>query len=323
MRLRSLVSGSAFHDFWRKLGALVLATTLWLWVWTEQSYETMDVTDLPVVVKYDDSKLVCLSDPPPKVSLTLTGNAKRFSQLRRQEIVITAEVAETMVHGHSLLTLELKPDQVQLPLGLSVAEIKPPRLNLEFDQIESRDITVRPQWYGVSDDSLVRYMVSPHTVKISGPSRFLSRRPFVQTEPIELKAIPAEGVQVEAAIEPGPHLQAFPARVSVVFKGGVQTESRQFNFIPVQWLVDPGARWPVPLEMPRVAVTVAGPAIQVQNLDAGAISSFVDLRGLNPAKAGRQELPIQVWIKGNPGGIEVRQVSPSTLPFPPAPAAAP
>ena len=313
MRLRAFFPGQLFDDFWRKLGALALAATVWFWIWTELKDETLDLSDVPVSVQYDEAKLVCLSDPPT-VSLALRGNAKRFGQFKRSDVRIKLRVDDSLVHGHSQLPLLITPDQIELPLGISVVEIKPAQVLMEFDQIESREITVRPQWYGLPDDSLVRYMVTPHTVKISGPSQFLSRRPFVQTVPIELKSIPPEGIQTEATIETGPRLRAFPAQVSVVFKGGTQIESRQFNFIPVHALAKPGSPLPSFADNARVTVTVSGPAVVVETLLANDLSAFLDLRKAIPEPGGsRQTLPIQVWIKGNPNGIEIRQVSPPTL----------
>jgi YbbR domain-containing protein len=177
-------------------------------------------------------------------------------------------------------------------------------LSLDLDSLVTRDVPVH---LAVQDKVAPGYAISsvditPASVTIVGPSRYVSPLTSVQTEPFDLKGLTSDTNRSVQIVPPDPSLGLSTGHVDVKVNVGEAIADREFH--PDVEVKDSDFKYRV---VPKQAtLTIRGPAIKLASLTPKGLA-YVDADGLAP---GSHELPLQVIL---PLGMQLVRQSPDTV----------
>jgi YbbR domain-containing protein len=178
----------AFTNNWKlKLLAFTLAILLWVVVSAEEV--TSRWIDIPLQVRVTDPEyMLRMEAVPQEVSVRFAGPRRELIDLRFRRPPLVLNILDVADVRQSF---ELQARMVQLPtqLAVSVVDMQPSSVELNFTRVESRFFTVRvrlaeplpPGWVLV--DSLT---VQPGRVRLTGPESRLAGIDSILTVPVVL-----------------------------------------------------------------------------------------------------------------------------------------
>jgi uncharacterized protein (TIGR00159 family) len=120
-----------------------------------------------------------------KVEVQITGKQRLVGALKPEQVGAFLDLSGITDGYHRLV---LNADNVELPLGLEVVRITPSTIRLDMEQRLEKSFALKPEIVGSppAGYQLERIMVSPETVKVSGPVSVLRAIEDLPTESINL-----------------------------------------------------------------------------------------------------------------------------------------
>jgi YbbR domain-containing protein len=294
--LRRLSGG----DIGLRIFAVGLAIGLWIFVNTAERGAVEPLT-VPISYASLPQGMVLVNHPPTQVKIEVTGPRTLLSLLDPERMALKIDL-RNIAAGQS----EFKIDPAMFNVGrnTAVTSISPDQLSLDIDRLVTRDVPVH---LAVEDKVAPGYMISsvditPPSVTIVGPSRYVSPLTSVNTEPFDLKGLTADTKRSVDIVPPDPSLGLstghVDARINVAeaitdreLRSDVEVKDSDFKYR---------------VEPKQATLTIRGPAIKLAGLAAKGLA-FVDANGLAP---GSHELPLQVTV---PDGMQLVRQSPDKV----------
>lgn len=280
----------AYHPF-RHLGlkilAISVATLLWLTVAGEHTVER--ALRVPLELRNLPPQIEIVDDPPATVDVRLRGSSGVLGRLEPGQVVATVDLVGARPGAR---LFHLKPEEVKVPYGVTVAQVLPPTLSLELEKSMIRTVPVHPAVEGDPAPGFVigRISSKPSTVQITGPETRVKQVSAATTESVTIDGARdrVRDVVTVGVADPAVRLlQPEDALVSIeVLPAPVE---RAFEKVPIRWRnLGDGMKARI---VPAVGrISVRGQRQALDRLRADSIEAFVDLAGLGP---GRYNLGVQ------------------------------
>jgi YbbR domain-containing protein len=280
--------------------AVVLAIGLWIFV---NAGEKGAVEPLTVPISYASlpQGMVLVNHPPTQVKIEVTGPRTLLSLLDPQRMTLKIDL-RSVDAGQS--EFKIYPAMFNVERNTAVTSISPDQLSLDIDRLVTRDVPVH---LAVQDKVAPGYMISsvditPPSVTIVGPSRYVSPLTAVNTEPFDLKGLTSDANRSVDIVPPDPSLGLstghVDARINVAeaitdreLRSDVEVKDSDFKYR---------------VEPKQATLTIRGPAIKLAGLVPKGLA-YVDANGLAP---GSHELPLQVTV---PDGMQLVRQSPDKV----------
>lgn len=202
---------------------------------------------------------------------------------------------------------QLKKADLGLPPDVAVVSIEPSELELQLDDVISKDVpVVIPKIGSVADGlKLDEIRVSPDSVKVTGPAKQLRLLRSLESEPLDLTGSNATFSRelVLRAVSPFIEFE----RTAVQVEGIVSPvqQQRRFERLTVEVRVASGEKW---MSSPRIVdLEIMGPRDAIAKLKASDIIVFVRP---NSEGADAQELKVGAEL---PNGVSATLISPSVV----------
>ena len=284
-----------------RLVSLLLAILCWLFVNTgEQQART--TVQVPVTYTGLHRGLVIINNRPRYVEVEVSGPRTLLSILDPERMRARLQLSD-MVPGQT--SLRLAPEMFNVPRHTVVTRVIPAEITLDVDRIEKRELEVSPNLAGLPATGyrIASVAVTPKTVTVRGPSRFVAPLEQVTTAPVDIEGVNANLAEFVSVEKPAPRVILGKATVQVTVTIAQVVSEREFHNLPIAVR---DATYRFRLEPQRVSVTVRGPKLALARLDLSR-AVFVDAARTKP---GSQALPVHVAL---PNGVELVRRSPDKV----------
>jgi YbbR domain-containing protein len=175
------------NNFAWKAGSLLLSVLLWFAMVGEP--ELVTTHSLPILYKNLPRGLLIGPDAIDSVRVELRGPASRLTEATLSDLAVTIDLSNVSNPGERTFTLS--DADLKLPEGVSFVRGVPSQLRLRFSKMLSKDVPVEvriatqpPEGYRI-----VAEIVTPQTLRISGPERRVSAIGSAETDAIDLSNI--------------------------------------------------------------------------------------------------------------------------------------
>lgn len=197
-----------------RLLALAIAAAIWYSV-SLQGRETLTERVVEASVSYNRPRGFMILDPVPTVNVRLRGSSKKVRMLNPYQVNVQVEITQSQ---KGTLSVNLGPDDVQVPEGFEVVSIDPNTIRVELDREVTQRLPVRPQLVGEPAAGAVpgEPEVLPNQVLVTGPESLISKYDGLNTRPISLDGHALTFEETIAVIPPDPLIQVVqPSKVTV------------------------------------------------------------------------------------------------------------
>lgn len=202
----------------RVWGIRLLALGIAVGIWFNASVKDRLVSSERVVeagVRYNRPRGFVILDPVQSVSIRVAGSERAIRQLNPSQIDVQVELSQRQ---EGTVTVNLAPENVLVPEGLSVVSIQPGTLRMELEREVTQRARVLPRLSGepAAGASVHRLEVIPDSVLVIGPASLLRRLEEIPTEAVSLDghALPFE--ETVSVLTPNPLIQILqPSKVTV------------------------------------------------------------------------------------------------------------
>ncbi len=291
----------AIHHWPRKLGALLVAVTLWLVVTTDETAISQRSLLVPIVVEGLGGDLVA-AGLPDVVEVSVSGPSARIDRLRPESFEAVLELSDVVGDFQADV-------QVAGPQGITLERVNPNEVIGVLEAITNRTVPVRASVIGdVGPDERLLPSVDPQEARVRGRATIVAQV-FAVVAPVLVEDVRggllSTGVAVHAVDETGrplPELVITPPRVAIdVVMERVRIERR----VPLT-LFAPGAPgWSDLTDAPTDVAIAAPPSVLDDLVEVGA---SVDLPTEPPA-SGRYTLPLALALPPGAIALEAPTVS--------------
>jgi YbbR domain-containing protein len=287
-------------DIGLRVFAVVLAIGLWVFV---NAGERGSVESLTVPISYRSlpAGTVIVNHPPTQVKIEVTGPRTLLSLLDPERLTLKIDLSGVAT-GQSEYKVE--PAMFNVGRNTAVTSISPDSLSLDVDRLVTRDVPVH---LAVQDRVAPGYTIAsvditPPSVTIVGPSRYVAPLTFVATEPFDLKGLTADTSHAVDIVPPDPSLGLSTGHVDAkVNVAEAITDREVHSDVEVK---DSDFKYRV--EPKQATLTIRGPAVKLASLEPKGLV-YVDAKGVAP---GSHELPLQVTL---PDGMQLVRSSPDKV----------
>jgi YbbR domain-containing protein len=168
-----------------KLVSLAIAIALWFFVISHDQSQVALAAPLEYVGLGVENALMLVGEYPDRVDVQVQGARWVVSRLSPDQLRVRVDLAG-VPEGESVL--QLTPDQVLVPAGVSVGRITPGWVRVTLVSGTTATLRVVPQVRGAPAEGYVveRVVASPPTVRVSGPRTTVEGRTTVETVPVEI-----------------------------------------------------------------------------------------------------------------------------------------
>ena len=164
--------------FWSILIAIVL--------WIQVHGQGMGSVRMDVALQVRDvpTDMVIVNDLPEQVSITVTGLQTQLNSLEAKNLFVSVDASSLNMPG--VIEQALDIEAIDLPVGLEVEKIQPDSVQLQVDHIVTRNLNVIPVFDLPQGWEVGHVVVSPSSVKYSGPEVWLGTLNQVETVAVRL-----------------------------------------------------------------------------------------------------------------------------------------
>lgn len=248
-----------------------------------------------------------------------SGYAYSTPRISPQNVTISG--ASSAVQRVSEVVVDIRLDSLTVSLNATYAprpqdarstevrgvRISPGTINVEVpiaQQVGYKEVGVRPVVRGSVAPGyyLQPIEVEPSTVTVVGSPNELGNVNFVDTEPVDVSSLSSSVVRRVQVVPPVGLTLLQPQPISLTIRVTPLTISQTLRVSPTLQGLGPGLE--LVGDVPRVDVTLNGPAPTLQTLTPRDFQVAVDLSGLGP---GRHELEPRVAV---PAGFTLERVEP-------------
>ncbi len=284
-------------DIGLRIFAVVLAIGLWIFV---NAGERGSVEPLTVPISYRSLPpgMVIVNRPPTFVKIEVTGARTVLSLLNPERLTLKIDL-RNIATGQS--EFKIYPAMFNVERNTTVTSISPDQLSLDVDRLVTRDVPVHLAVQGKVEPgyTITSVDITPPTVTIAGPSRFVTPLTSVSTEPFDLKGLTSDTSRSVDIVPSNPTLGLSTGHVDARINVAEAIADREFRAVDVE-VRDSGFKYRV--EPRQATLTIRGPAVKLAALAPKGLA-YVDAKGVAP---GSHELPLQVTL---PDGMQlVRQL---------------
>ena len=172
------------NDAVLKLVSLVLATCTWFFVKGVTS-DSRVIEGVPVEVKARPG-LTVLQTRASTIAVKVRGTREDVRQVSRQDLSAVVDLTKDNRFGP--ITVKLTPKSVRYSRRVQIAEIDPPEVTVNVDEMIERELAVQPQFGGELPPNLSveRVITQPETVKVKGPKMLVNGMTSIATLPIDV-----------------------------------------------------------------------------------------------------------------------------------------
>ncbi len=275
MSVGSQFRTAIFDNLYLKAFALMLAVGLWSVVPDPSVLHI--VPGVPVQIDSIPGDLA-LSEPlAVTLDVSVRGSALRTRDLRPGELAPRIDMFD-MFEGDN--TVLLTPDMINVPFGVTVQSIDPPRLTINLERRVRRELAVNVVVEGSphGDYQIYDKLVEPPTVPVSGPASRMAALDTIAAEKVGVTGRQESLVRTVRVIPEDPTLRLEGASEVQVT---VAIEERPINFqlqgIEVNVV---GAATRVVLNPAVIGVVLEGPPSVIANLLPENFIATIDVEGL-------------------------------------------
>ncbi|HYA34786.1 MAG TPA: CdaR family protein [Candidatus Binataceae bacterium] len=281
--------------------SVLIAIGLWIFVNAGQR-NAIQSFQVPLAYRGLPSGLVIVNRPTEFVRIQVTGPRTLLSLLDPERLSVPLDLSGI---GPGQAAFKINPTMFNVPRQTTVTGVAPAEVIFEIDRIVRRDVPVRVNLQGAVAPgyTISGVELTPPSVMVTGPSRYVNPLQQVYTEPLDVSGAKAQIVRklfLENESEPARmSAKLVDAKLFVTEKIG----EREFPRIAVQ-VRDSDYRFNV---QPRfAAVTIRGPELSLSRLDPSTLA-YVDATDLTP---GSHDLPLQIDV---PDGMSVVRQNPEKV----------
>ena len=180
-----------------------------IWFSFTKGLDTLVSLEVPVEYMNRKSSMKILNASVNSVKLNLGGSGALLKSLDPDQVSIRLDLAEALVGKN---TFTLTPENVILPPGVVLKDMKPSVIDVTLDVSVKKAIPVQADWTGKLPESLIltNVRITPAKLDIVGESSVLGNMGTIYTEKIPLDKIRESGsATVRPALSP-PSLKIAP-----------------------------------------------------------------------------------------------------------------
>ena len=281
--------------------AVVLAIGLWIFV---NAGERGSVEPLTVPVSYRSLPpgMVIVNHPPTVVKIEVTGPRTLLSLLDPERLTLKIDL-RSVAAGQS--EFKIYPAMFNVGRNTTVTSISPDQLALDVDRLVTRDVPVHLAVQGKVESgyTISSVDITPPSVTIVGPSRYVTPLTSVSTEPFDLKGLTSDTSRSVDIVTPNPSLGLSTGHVDAKINVAEAITDREFRAVDVE-VKDSNFKYRI--EPRQATLTIRGPAVKLAGLAPKGLA-YVNAKGVAP---GSHELPLQVTL---PDGMQLVRQSPDKV----------
>ncbi len=270
-----------FRNWQVKLYMIILAFFLWIFVVTNQNYET--TLDVPIQVIDMRPGKVLISDLPEHVRIRYSGSGKdllfmKYIQQGRFEIDI-----HTINYFYDY---PLEMEFLVIPPGLNVEPlfiIEPDTVKIRLEDELLKRVPIRAL---ITTEPSPGHVVvggvttTPDSVTISGPRTLVRRVRYVESEELSLSNL-NENIQREISIQPLDQKIIIVPSIAIANINVERIGERTINRVPIELINIPPGRHII-LEPSTVDVDFKGPTGILAKMTSDSINVVIDLSNWRP-----------------------------------------
>jgi YbbR domain-containing protein len=173
-----------------KLVSILLATILWYSVVGDPELVTM--RPVPILLRNLPKDLMMASSLPEHVDVEVMGPPSKLAPENFTTAAVLLDLSAINQPGQRAFTLS--QNNVTLPQGVRFQRAVPSQLQIQFDRIATREVSVRlrvgqspPAGYSITKQELM-----PDKLLISGPESRMRDLAFAYTDPVNLSSVVGE-----------------------------------------------------------------------------------------------------------------------------------
>lgn len=253
------------------LKVLSFALALVLWARVSEDQIVGESTEVFLDVRRPDG-LVLLNPPAPTVNIQVSAPRSKIKALRKSHLELVVDLSNAQVGemDYSLVGQRIR----NLPSGVDVTAYSPSSFKLEFDELMTRVLPIRPKIEGkpASGFKVVEDMtlVEPRSVTVEGPKRDLKNMREISTEPIRLTDLRnTHEARYPLALE-SPYLHLKDASEEVRVRVVIEPEIEERHFADVEVVV-PETVGNYSLLPERADVYLEGPSEILRKVDPAEV----------------------------------------------------
>ena len=194
-----------FHNLSLKLLSLLLAAGLWFMISPDEQPAEVALR-APIVFQHVPSHLEISSESIPEAQIRVRGPESVVRHLLRDEIQAEIDLSDAQPGER---TFDLTSQQVHHPRDVTVVQIVPSQLHLDFDTRLTREVEVIPNLVGnrADGEQIVKRIVDPARITITGPKHHVEKVEAATTDPVDTTGTRGTGVFTTNAYVPDPLVQ--------------------------------------------------------------------------------------------------------------------
>lgn len=175
-----------FEHFWLKVFALAIAAVFWVAVSSERSERVLEKAyDVPIVFGAIPQHLIITQTQSDVVRVRLRGRESLLSTISSQTLEATVDLSDVRAGE---ITAILRPQALNLPNGVEVVSMNPPKVTFTLEQKRQKAVAIRPYVVGSPPAGLNVGSITadPPTALVSGPASVIRDYTEVSTERVLL-----------------------------------------------------------------------------------------------------------------------------------------
>lgn len=300
--LRRLL-GVAAHNWPQKLGALLLAFVVWLFVTTSSVTTTQRSLLVPLTVEGVRSSQVAVG-VPQVVEVNVAGPSSQVDRLRPTSITATLDLSG--LSGEFQQQIDAQP-----PRGIRLVSVSPSHVIGFLETVGNREVNVTVSMSGPPPaDELLSVTSDPSKVTLTGQEQLLQKvAQVLVVAPAREGSAHVHPYAVDDAGVPVANVKIQPDTVTVKVSARAALVTKTVTID----LTAPQAPNLLEASLSEPQVTLAGPAKALSGLDR--VKGTVE-PPTSPVAAGRYTLPVRLDL---PAGVAAMSTPTAVLRFGPPP----
>lgn len=287
-----------------KVISLLVAIVLWLAVSGQSTVER----NIRVPLEYQNVPpgMEIVGDPPGSVDVRLRGSSGNLARVVQGDVVAALDLTNARP-GTRIFNLHAS--EVRVPFGVSVVQVTPPTVSLDFEFSGQKVVPVSPVIEGDPEPGYVvgRITTSPATVQVLGPVGRLEALLEATTEPVRVDGARTSVLdRVTIGVE-DPTVRLREPQVAVVNVEIVPAPVQQTLEGVTINTTNLGRGFTARITPTTVSVVVRGTRERIAGIGPGDLRADVDLADL-----GRGQHAVTVRVP-NREGVAVERVEPATV----------
>jgi diadenylate cyclase len=215
--MKELLRRYVLHNFGLKVLSLLLATGLWMAISPENQPAEMALR-VPIEFHQVPDNIEISSANIPEAQVRVRGPERLIRQLRSTDVHAEIGLADVKPGER---TFDLTSGQIHPPRDVSVVQVLPGQLHLDFDTRLSREVEVHARVTGnfVAGEQIAQVLVDPAKITITGPRRHVERVDSATTDPVDASGTMTRAVFVTNVYVSDPLVQVVqpsPIHVTVI-----------------------------------------------------------------------------------------------------------